>query len=223
MEAVTRKPITRKQRDFALRERDILDCTLELLAESELRDLSVEKIAKLTGIGKGTLYKHFECKDDLYAKLFLLGIAILLQQYRKIIADECLTGLQQMRAIIIYTLKYHQGNAIHRKIHLAFKQGGYRYRISDGYKLALEKAEKTTIELFSLALVKGIEDGEVNMNIPFEVLIMGLSSTFEGAIIHMQTSDLHKSSMCKLKDQFIPMMADYMMSTMIRDDKELTF
>ena len=48
----------------------ILDATDRLLARYGYRKMTVEDIAVETGIGKGTIYLHFERKDDLLVALW---------------------------------------------------------------------------------------------------------------------------------------------------------
>ncbi|HAN79909.1 MAG TPA: hypothetical protein DCQ47_00505 [Gammaproteobacteria bacterium] len=72
----------RKRQAFIDREQDILSVSESLMADKGVRKVSIDTIAARTGIGKGTIYKHFDSKRDLliaiaerhYAALFeLLG------------------------------------------------------------------------------------------------------------------------------------------------------
>ncbi len=56
---------TRKAQEFRQREREILDAALALFLEEGEDRVTVEMIADRVGIGKGTIYKHFESKDQL--------------------------------------------------------------------------------------------------------------------------------------------------------------
>ena len=55
----------RKRRAFTGREQDILSVCESLMADKGVRKVSVDRIAARTGIGKGTIYKHFDSKRDL--------------------------------------------------------------------------------------------------------------------------------------------------------------
>ena len=72
----------RKRQAFIGREQDILSVSESLMADKGVRKVSVNTIAARTGIGKGTIYKHFDSKRGLliaiaerhYSTLFeLLG------------------------------------------------------------------------------------------------------------------------------------------------------
>ena len=55
----------RKRQAFIGREQDILSVSERLMADKGVRKVSVDTIAARTGIGKGTIYKHFDSKRDL--------------------------------------------------------------------------------------------------------------------------------------------------------------
>ena len=55
----------RKRQAFFGREQDILSVSESLMADKGVRKVSVDRIAARTGIGKGTIYKHFDSKRGL--------------------------------------------------------------------------------------------------------------------------------------------------------------
>ena len=62
---------TRKAQEFRRREQEILDAALALFLEQGEDRVTVEMIADRVGIGKGTIYKHFETKNEIYLLLML--------------------------------------------------------------------------------------------------------------------------------------------------------
>ncbi len=61
----------RKVREFRRREQEILDTALKLFLEKGEDSVTVEMIADAVGIGKGTIYKHFKSKAEIYLRLML--------------------------------------------------------------------------------------------------------------------------------------------------------
>lgn len=59
----------RKIEKFRQREQRILDAALELLIEHGEESVTVEQIANHVDIGKGTIYKHFISKVEIYMRL----------------------------------------------------------------------------------------------------------------------------------------------------------
>lgn len=62
---------TQKAREFRQREQEILDVALALFLEKGEDRVTVEMIADKVGIGKGTIYKHFETKNEIYLLLMI--------------------------------------------------------------------------------------------------------------------------------------------------------
>ena len=60
-----------KMQEFQLREEEILNKSLELLLKLGDEKLTVEQIAEAVGVGKGTIYKHFESKAQIYLTLMI--------------------------------------------------------------------------------------------------------------------------------------------------------
>lgn len=62
---------SQKAQEFRRREEDILQKAQELFIEHGEDKVTVEMIADAVGIGKGTIYKHFETKDEIYLRLMI--------------------------------------------------------------------------------------------------------------------------------------------------------
>lgn len=58
-----------KVQQFRQREQAILDAALDLLIEQGEDKVTVEQIAMKVDIGKGTIYKHFSSKTEIYIRL----------------------------------------------------------------------------------------------------------------------------------------------------------
>jgi AcrR family transcriptional regulator len=63
--------VSQKAREFRQREQDILQTALTLFLSHGEDKVTVEMIAEKVGIGKGTIYKHFETKNEIYLRLMI--------------------------------------------------------------------------------------------------------------------------------------------------------
>ena len=75
---------TRRAQEFRQREREILDAALALFLEQGEDRVTVEMIADKVGIGKGTIYKHFETKNEIYLLLMIRYEEELAEIFREI-------------------------------------------------------------------------------------------------------------------------------------------
>lgn len=66
---------TRKQREFAAREHLFLDTARTVIREEGYHALTMERVAERTEYSKGTVYKHFSCREDLLLALCCNSLA----------------------------------------------------------------------------------------------------------------------------------------------------
>ncbi|MCW8193473.1 TetR/AcrR family transcriptional regulator [Proteobacteria bacterium 005FR1] len=78
----------RKIEKFRNREQRILDAALELLVEHGEESVTVEQIANHVDIGKGTIYKHFTSKVEIYMRLLF--------DYERQLADRLKEAIRDM-------------------------------------------------------------------------------------------------------------------------------
>ena len=62
------------------REQEILCCAAQLFARRHYHEVRMEDIAAQAGVAKGTLYRYFEDKDDLYRALTIHGLQRLIEE-----------------------------------------------------------------------------------------------------------------------------------------------
>jgi AcrR family transcriptional regulator len=61
-----------RQRKAETRQR-IINCTYECIAHGGFRNARIAQIAGLAGVAIGTIYRHFESQEDLFAEVFRLA------------------------------------------------------------------------------------------------------------------------------------------------------
>lgn len=61
----------RKAREFKRREEEIIQAAFDLFAEHGIESVTIDMIAEKAEVGKGTIYKHFTSKNDIFAILII--------------------------------------------------------------------------------------------------------------------------------------------------------
>lgn len=61
-----------RQRKAEARQR-IIECTWACVSEGGFRSARITRIASLAGVATGTIYRHFESREDLFAEIFRLA------------------------------------------------------------------------------------------------------------------------------------------------------
>ncbi len=70
------------------RKNDILGCAEDIIVHEGLTGLSLQKVAKRSGLAIGTIYLYFQKKEDLIASLTLKSRQFLLQKFKESIQLE---------------------------------------------------------------------------------------------------------------------------------------
>ncbi len=70
MNSITEK-IREKKRRFLAREQSIVDAATALFLSEGIDQVTVSQIARRAGIGKGTVYKHFQSKSEIMVRIVL--------------------------------------------------------------------------------------------------------------------------------------------------------
>ena len=88
-----------RQQQFKHREESILSVAEQLLLESGEGDITLDSLAEQLDLAKGTLYKHFSSKDELFLRIIIRYEEHLLEINR--IDDDASAGVARM---ILYQL-----------------------------------------------------------------------------------------------------------------------
>lgn len=103
------------RRSDALRNRDrILSVAYEALSDDP--DVSLNTIAKLAGVGPGTLYRHFPTREDLILALYQHEVQAVVDSVPQVLAErEPLDALRVwfLRLAEYVRLKHGLGEALH--------------------------------------------------------------------------------------------------------------
>ncbi len=89
----------RKEREFKRREEEILAAAYGLFLKSGLETVTIEMIAEAAEIGKGTIYKHFKSKHDIFASLAIGSSEWMIRAMQERI-DPAAPVLEQLKQLI---------------------------------------------------------------------------------------------------------------------------
>jgi AcrR family transcriptional regulator len=87
-----------------LRER-ILHSAAELFADREFELVLIDDVAAHAGVGKGSVYRQFRSKEELYAAVVIDGFAELQREIRAALAG-CTSMSEQLATIVRHTVKF---------------------------------------------------------------------------------------------------------------------
>lgn len=169
----------RKEREFRRREREILDAALALFAQDDWQSVTVEQIAERAEIGKGTIYKHFSTKDEIYAHLAMRFKERALEKLDAI--DPGLPVLQRLRLIIaVFWEQNRQEETYHRLAQYCEREDFVR-SLPEETRTLMAEQEARFQQHIDRVLSDGIEQGILPRKSK-DALVFGPMSALQGAV-----------------------------------------
>ncbi len=170
----------RKAREFKRREEEILDAAYSLFIEKGLDGVTIEMIAEASEVGKGTIYKHFSSKHDIYAYLVIGHFEKTFKLIDKNIDPDASTE-DQIRQYIRNHLTFFTEDEGAYKIVSEFEAILSEELLSPEVYEKLNRMHQMKHDQLERLLVQAAEDGKIIDESPGDLAILAISMFF-GAI-----------------------------------------
>lgn len=89
-----------------VRRQQILDAAARLATTDGLEGTSIAKVAKTAGVAKGSIYLHFESRDDLIGALQAQVWSEMMGNPRLLAADQDLPWADRLDAVVEHWMRY---------------------------------------------------------------------------------------------------------------------
>ena len=169
----------RKMRELERREQEILDAALELCSSPQFESVTMDQIAELADVGKGTLYKHFASKDEMLFRLMLRFYVGLLEELRGLPQAE--QPMEQLRRVIEHGLRYHLENHEYRYIVQYCDRIDFKERAEPAWRDDFLTLDRAFEDWATPLLEAGMDSGVVTRR-SSKSLLLGLHACFKGAV-----------------------------------------
>ena len=169
----------RREREFKRREREILDAALRLLDGDDWLSVTIEQIAEGAEVGKGTVYKHFASKEELYARLAVDHCAEHLAALNEV--DPTLPLEQRLRAMVQVYWDVHSRPGICHHVVEYCEADAFRRRMSPQLRQEFEEVESEIYQRIFAAIQEGVEAG-LFPDGPVPPMAMMARATIDGTI-----------------------------------------
>lgn len=170
---------TRKAREFNRREHDILDAALSLFQSDAWESVTVEQIAQQAGVAKGTIYKHFASKSEIYARL-----AIQFRRETLVRLPSACTGqpvIERLKDCLRCAWQTHLSSQELHRVFLFCSRDEFQASLPASILAEMQEVDLQTNQLMYSLLEQGIEQG-IFPKKPIALLLFGVQSAFWGAI-----------------------------------------
>lgn len=169
----------RKNREFARRGEEILAAALDLFESDNWEQVTVEQIAREAEVGKGTVYKHYASKDEIYARLVINFQRDI--RGRLMDVDAGLPVLERFRQHLELAWEMHRSRQALHRLFLYCCRPEFKTRLEPAILAELEQVEAEVLEPSFRLLEDGVKQG-LFPDRPPEHLLFGVQSAFWGAM-----------------------------------------
>lgn len=150
----------------------ILQSAVKLFSKNNYHAVSMTQIAKGAEISKGTLYWHFDSKEELFREIAVGGITHFNNLFEDIAQKDISSDekIREMVECVLETLIKHLGimDVFRNNVEL----------ISRDFKDTIEAKHKENIEIVTRIVEQGIEEGLIKGENPTDISTMILSVLF---------------------------------------------
>lgn len=192
----------RKERERALRMNDILDSAEQLIFEHGYEKTSIDMIAELSELSKGTVYLYFKSKESIYFAIAERGKAILIKYLKKASAKEK-KGFKKIMAMTQAYLKFYKENFKYFQAITYSESIEMKFDPEDKFfkDCTLEDlfVDETPLSIFVEALNIGIKDGTILKDVDPILTAFTVWSQATGVIQFMNTRGLYIETAFKFK------------------------
>jgi len=151
---------------------EILEAALNMFSINNYHATSMSMIAEEAGVSKGTLYWHFDSKEDLFRELVLAGLDYFHENYERIKSTN-LKAEEKIYEIIEFSIKMlaeniKLGNILQNNIQL----------ISSEFQKKMLERHKSAVAVIKLVIDQGIEEDSFKTTNPHNTAVMILTLIF---------------------------------------------
>jgi AcrR family transcriptional regulator len=186
----------RKQKEQALRREAILHAAREVFFQKGFMSATMDGIAHGCDLAKGTLYRYFRSKEELYVSIMAEGLDLLKKDFAGI-EDLPLSCDRLLEEILQVYYAFYERQPKYFRIMFLSSQPDVRERAPDELLKECIDSAKQCMQVLSSVIEKGIEEGVYRKVIPWTSANI-LWSTVNGIIMHYEQGALYREEILKL-------------------------
>ncbi len=130
----------------------IIKAALNMFSDNNYHTTSMAVIAEEADVSKGTLYWHFDSKEDLFREIVLTGLDYFQDNYKKIYNKD-LNADGKLLEVISFSIK-----VLNENIKLAKIIRNNRYLVSDDFQKKAEQKQREAVLEIEKIIKQGIKE-----------------------------------------------------------------
>lgn len=176
----------RKLRELETRKNLILNTAKELFNEKGFSNVTMDDLATVIEFSKGTIYTHFNSKEEIYALILLNHLNILLTHLKEA-ARACKNTASCIRSCLDTYIKFYRKHREYFQLLFFIDLVSNRYRIPRDLLKEIQRQKIACLIELQNVIKKGIASKEIRKDYPFTQIALVLWGMTNG-VIHLAES-----------------------------------
>jgi AcrR family transcriptional regulator len=182
----------RKEREKLQRRRDIIDAAEKVFFSRGFESATMDEIAEMAELSKGTLYLYFRSKEDLQFAIFMRGSDILMKMMKENLSTES-TGYQGLLELADSFINFSREYEDYFSLFMYYESSRMDSLNIDQDQLQVYLKEDSPLALVTHQVIRGIQDGSLRDDLSAEVFSATLWSQMLGVLIVLNNkADLYE-------------------------------
>jgi len=182
--------MTRREQKKAESRRRILEAAREVFFRDGFMGANLDEVAEKAGVAKGTLYRYFESKAELYVAVLAHNGAIFERKIRATL-DPALSPAEQVRRTARFYLDHYIENRDYFQIFWAIENQPVIGELPAGVVEEVARLWEQCVAIVAQVIEQGTRDGSFRECDPWEVA--NLLWTVANGLIQTETSSTRRA------------------------------
>ena len=182
----------RKEREKLKRRNDIIDAAEKVFFSRGFESATMDEIAEMAELSKGTLYLYFKSKEDLQFAIFMRGSDILMKRMKDNLSADS-TGYQRLLELADSFIRFSREERNYFSLFMYYESSRMEALNIDQDQLQIYLKEDSPLALVTHQVIRGIQDGSLRDDLSAEVFSATLWSQMLGVLIVLNNkADLYE-------------------------------
>ena len=183
----------RKEREKLQRRNDIIDAAEKVFFSRGFESATMDEIAEMAELSKGTLYLYFKSKEDLQFAIFMRGSDILMIMMKDNLSPGS-NGYQRLLELANSFIRFSREERNYFSLFMYYESSRMEALNIDQDQLQIYLKEDSPLALVTHQVVRGIQDGSLRDDLSAEVFSATLWSQMLGVLIVLNNkADLYET------------------------------
>lgn len=161
----------RKAREKEARKKAILEAAKSIFFEKGFKSATMDQIAEIAELSKGSLYLYFSSKEELYVSILVEGMEILRESFNKAV-EGADSWEKKIRSIGHAYYMFYQEFENYYKILFLLQHGEIASNVSEPLLWKCSDMGLSCLTFLSNAIQEGMNAGEIEPSDPMELAVV---------------------------------------------------